>query len=340
MTNVSLMFAHRVSNWAKQNNLVSRAWLLEDSGEGGALSRDDIEIAVELDLTPGEGTEVFSIHAEKWSAQLAKVTGKHIRLSHYNPPETVATVAAVRERGRLLYVYRAGLIYSVARTIVPNSHGEFVCSIEFGMRHMPDRCSGFVASLPLTPQVLVRLGLAGVIAEHELCADRFSSSLADFFRCDVEPDNKHPKWHKLRPTERHFWKKSFRDLEYPRSVALEIAGGDPEKAREYLRECEPEVRAQVWNWRKAIRAVARDIESWLLTAEPDEYGMLSYPAERVAEGVALQERLDARPVWQRLLRFYIVEGWKLGLRMWLKWRQQKHRRLNGRPGQAPLPPAR
>ena len=288
MTNASLRFAYRVSNWAKQSDPVSRVWLLEDTGGGETVLRDDIEIAVELDLTPDEGTEVFTAHVEKWRDQLAKVAGKHIVLHHYNPPITAGVVAAVRKCGRILYVYRAGLIYSVARTIIPNSHGEFVISIEFGMRDMPDRCSGFVSSLPLTLQVLVRLGLAGVIAEYELCPERFALSLADFLRCDVEPDEKHPMWHKLRPTERHFWKRAFRDLEFPRSRALEIVGGDPGKAREYMRECELEVRAQVRNWRSAIRAVVRDIESWLLTTDPDEYGDMWYPAERAAEVMALQ----------------------------------------------------
>ena len=60
MTNASLRFAYKACNWAKQNDPVSRVWLLEDTGGGETVLHDDIEIAVELDLTPDEGTEVFT----------------------------------------------------------------------------------------------------------------------------------------------------------------------------------------------------------------------------------------------------------------------------------------
>ena len=167
---------------------------------------------------------------------------------------------------------------------------------------------------------------------------RFWSHFDELFQCSEAPDEHHPRWEKLMFTDRCLWSRGFVDLENARMHAKGIVESDPAKVQEYLRTCIIEVRKQVRSERRAIQAIAADIEVWLQSASPDEDPMMLYPAERAAEVVALRKRLDARPVWQKLSRFCIVEGWKLGLLMWLKHRQRKRRLLDGRPGQAPLAP--
>ena len=164
------------------------------------------------------------------------------------------------------------------------------------------------------------------------------SHFGELFQCSEAPDERHPRWDNLQFTDRCLWSRGFVDLENARMHAKGIVESDPAKVQEYLRTCIIEVRKQVRSERRAIQAIAADIEVWLQSASPDEDPMMLYPAERAAEVVALRKRLDARPVWQKLSRFCIVEWRKCCLRMWLKWRQRKRRRLDGRPGHAPLAP--